>query len=108
MYKHVYLIVGVSGDEGILKYKGNVIMNEMERAELIANCRWVDEVLVPCPISLTVDWFKERNLHYIAHDDVYNHNDSRFGGDFFYEFKKHGMFRTTYRRDNYSTSDFLK
>ena len=33
LYKHVYLIVGVSGDKETIEKKGKIVMNEKERSE---------------------------------------------------------------------------
>ena len=87
MYKHVYLVIGVSGDENVIKYKGDIIMSEMERAMLISHCKWVNYVIVGVPWSITPQWCADRGIHYLAHDDIYNKNDPRFGGDFYYDFK---------------------
>ena len=35
MYKHVFLIVGISGDEETLRLKGRTVMNEKERTDSV-------------------------------------------------------------------------
>jgi glycerol-3-phosphate cytidylyltransferase-like family protein len=37
-------------------------MNEFERKTAVANCKWVDEVICPCPWIVTVDFLKEKNI----------------------------------------------
>lgn len=45
-------------------------MNEFERAEILKHCKWVDEVLMPCPWIVTVEFLKKHNIHYVAHDAI--------------------------------------
>lgn len=105
LYKHVHLIVGVSGDEETVRYKGKIVMNQEERTEIVKHCKWVDEVICPCPWALTVDFLKERNIHYVAHDDLpYVSAGSK---DIYYDVKKALMFRATQRTEGISTSDII-
>lgn len=105
MFKHTYLIVGVSGDEETIQKKGKIVMNEQEREDMIRHCKWVDETICPCPWVVTVDFLKEKKIHYVAHDDL------PYGGagqeDIYYEVKKAGMFRATQRTEGISTSDII-
>ncbi len=45
-------------------------MNEFERTEILKHCRWVDEVICPCPWIITVDFLRKHNIHYVAHDEI--------------------------------------
>ncbi len=45
-------------------------MNEFERAEILKHCKWVDEVICPCPWIVTVDFLRKNNIHYVAHDEA--------------------------------------
>lgn len=58
MYKHVYLIVGVASDEEVRMHKGQNVMNEIERVEIIKHCKWVDKVILPCPWIIDINWAK--------------------------------------------------
>jgi len=62
--------VGVSGDKETIEKKGKIVMNEVERTEILKHCRWVDEVICPCPWILTVDFLRKNNIHYVAHDEI--------------------------------------
>lgn len=70
LFPYVYLIVGVSGDQETIEKKGKIVMNEKERCEILMHCKWVDEVICPCPWTLTVDFLNKNNIHYVAHDDI--------------------------------------
>ncbi|CAI2371257.1 unnamed protein product [Moneuplotes crassus] len=105
MFKYVYLIVGVSGDEETLRLKGRTVMDEKERTESVEHCKWVDEVICPCPWIISVDFLEKHNIDYVAHDDIpYN---SAGAGDIYSEIKKIGKFKATQRTDGISTSDLI-
>lgn len=93
LFKHCILIVGVSGDQETVEKKGKIVMNEQERCEILEHCKWVDQVICPCPWIITVDFLRANNIHYVAHDDA------PYGGagqeDIYYDVKKLGMFRAT-------------
>jgi choline-phosphate cytidylyltransferase len=105
LFKHTTLIVGVSPDWEVNAKKGKLVMNEFERVEILKHCKWVDEVICPCPWVITVDFLREHNIHYVAHDDIpYNSAGSE---DIYYEVKRLGMFRATQRTEGISTSDII-
>ena len=80
-------------------------MNEFERSEILEHCKWVDEVICPCPWIVNVDFLRKHNIHYVAHDDLpYN---SAGQTDIYYEVKRLGMFRATQRTEGISTSDVI-
>lgn len=68
-------------------------MNERERVDIIKHCRWVDEVICPCPWVITMDFLKKNNIHYVAHDDI--PYTSAGQTDIYAEVKKAGMFAVT-------------
>ena len=70
LFKHVHLIVGVSGDEETIRKKGKIVMNEQERTEILKHCKWVDEVICPCPWVISLEFLDKHNIHYVAHDDL--------------------------------------
>ena len=48
------LVVGVCSDEDITASKGKPVMNVVERAEAVRQCKWADEVIVNSPWVLTM------------------------------------------------------
>lgn len=105
LFPNTYLIVGVSGDEETIAKKGKIVMNEKERKEILEHCKWVDEVICPCPWVVTVDFLKKHNIHYVAHDDA--PYGSAGHDDIYAEIKKLGMFKATQRTEGISTSDII-
>jgi choline-phosphate cytidylyltransferase len=105
LFKHTVLIVGVSPDWEVNQKKGKIVMNEFERVEILKHCKWVDEVICPCPWVITIDFLRENNIHYVAHDDEpYGSVGQK---DIYYDVKRLGMFRATQRTDGISTSDII-
>jgi choline-phosphate cytidylyltransferase len=93
LFPHVHLIVGVSPDQETIEKKGKIVMNEHERVEILKHCKWVDEVLCPCPWTITVDFLRKNNLHYVAHDEA--PYGAAGADDIYSEVKKLGMFKAT-------------
>lgn len=105
IFPHVYLVVGVSGDEETIAKKGKIVMNEQERSEILMHCRWVDEVICPCPWVITLGFLNKHNIDYVAHDDL------PYGSvgqeDIYKEIKEAGKFKATQRTEGISTSDII-
>jgi choline-phosphate cytidylyltransferase len=49
LFPNTQLIVGVAGDEDCIAHKGPTVMTQEERAKCVQHCKWVDEVICPCP-----------------------------------------------------------
>lgn len=105
LFPYVHLVVGVSGDQETIEKKGKLVMNEFERCEILKHIKWVDEVICPCPWNITVDFLKEHNIAYVAHDDI--PYTSAGCDDIYAPIKKMGMFMATQRTDGISTSDLI-
>ena len=99
------VIVGVSGDEETIRLKGQTVMNESERSESIEFCRYVDEVICPCPWIITQEFMDKNNIDYVAHDGLpYASNNA----DDIYNFvKKQGRFIATQRTKGISTTGMI-
>ena len=105
MFKHVYLIVGVSGDDETWRLKGKTVMYEDERRDTVWHWKWADEVIMPWPWIITLDFVEKHNIDYVAHDDVpYN---SAGSGDIYATIKEAGKFLATQRTEGISTSDII-
>lgn len=72
---------------------------------MIRHCKWVDDVICPCPWVISVDWLKEQNIHYVAHDDLPYGSVGQ--DDIYTEVKKNLMFRPTQRTEGISTTDII-
>jgi choline-phosphate cytidylyltransferase len=105
MFPHVYLIVGVCGDEVTWKEKGKTIMLDYERYESIKHCKWADEVYENAPWIPTIDLLDSLKCHYHAHDpEPYPMGDIE---DVYGEVKLKGRFLGTKRTEGISTSDIM-
>ena len=99
-----HIIAGICTNEDIIKHKGKPVSTDLERKEAILRCKWVDEVISPCPWKATVSYLKERNIDYLAHDNEYLVGNEP---DFFQDIKDAGIFLATQRTNSISTSDII-
>lgn len=104
-FPHCHVIAGVSGQEETERLKGKTLMGENERSEAVRNCKWVDEVILPCPWVLTKQFLDEQEIDFVAHDAV--PYSSAGSGDIYQEVKNLGKFYETKRTDGVSTSDLI-
>jgi choline-phosphate cytidylyltransferase len=105
MFPYVYLVIGVSRDEDVRKYKGEPVLTCAERAESVRYCKFVDEVIEGCPWVTSLEFMDERNLDFMCHDDLpYPADDME---DTYAHLKAAGRFLPTQRTDGISTSDII-
>lgn len=80
-------------------------MSEKERCDILRHCKWVDEIICPCPWVISLDFLIKNNIDYVAHDDL------PYGSvgqeDIYAEIKKAGKFMPTQRTEGISTSDII-
>ena len=99
------LVVGISGLEETELKKGRMLLNDQEREEIVGFCKYVDEIIIPCPWEPSVAFLDERRLDKIAHDALpYSAEGS---DDIYMKFKKEGRFLETFRTEGISTTDLV-
>ncbi len=54
LFTYTTLVVGVASDADVEKERGKPVMTQQERAETLKHCKWVDEVICPCPWVATM------------------------------------------------------
>jgi len=64
-----YLVVGLHEDEEVQRYRGqgNPILNVQERTLSVLACRYVDEVLIGAPYSVSNDIIDHFNVKFVCH-----------------------------------------
>lgn len=62
-----YIMIGVVSDEDATDYKRSPIINELHRVEMIKQCKYVDEVIFPCPMSVTQEFMKDNHIDVVVH-----------------------------------------
>jgi choline-phosphate cytidylyltransferase len=104
-FPNTYLIVGVCNDELTHKMKGKTVLTEKERYDSLRHCRYVDEVLINAPWTLSQEFIEEHAIDFVAHDDLpYNAGNTE---DIYKSFKEAGQFVATQRTEGVSTSDLI-
>lgn len=112
-FPNVWLIVGVASDVETHKLKGRTVQTMAERAETLRHCRWVDQVIAPCPWAITPDFVEKHEIDFVAHDDApyvstgakgdaYDEEEDIYGW-----LKRAGKFHTTQRAPSISTTDLI-
>ena len=82
-------------------------MTHYERLKSVEACKWVDEIVPNCPWVCTVEFMKERNIDFIAHDAI-PYTSGSSDGDVYRGSKEAGMFLPTLRTDGISTSSLIR
>ncbi len=99
-----YLIVGLSSDEDVAKYKRTPIMNVEERTKSVMGCKYVDEVIPNCPYCITKEFIKEHGIDLVIHGDDMSEEQLSF---FYKEAIELGIFKTVPYTHTVSTTDIL-
>lgn len=63
------LVVGVNSEAGIMAVKGPPVLTSAERATIIESCKWVTEMKVDTPYTLTESVLDSYNCEYYIHGD---------------------------------------
>lgn len=98
-------MVGVVSDEETLKAKGPTVFTAQERAFMISECKWVNEVQIDVPYTPTV------SLLDLFHCDFYAHGDdlalNADGKDSCAEMKEAGRYKEFKRTRGVSTTNIV-
>lgn len=101
----VILVAGVHRSASITVQKGIPVMTDEERQQMVASCKWVDEVVVIPEYLISVAVLDSFNLDFVAHgDDLPIRTD---GTGMFHEAIAHGRFRMIKRTEGVSTTTFI-
>jgi len=102
----VYLMVGCCNDKLTHKMKGKTVMTDDERYEALRHCRYVDEVVVDAPWTLSPEFLAEHKIDFVAHDEA-PYTIGSGASDVYAFVKEQGMFVATQRTEGVSTSDIV-
>ena len=75
--REVHLVVGVMADEDASSYKRKPVLTLAERAGVIAGCRYVDEVLAPCPAGIDDAFLDAAAIDLVVHGDDFDDDASQ-------------------------------
>lgn len=104
-----YIIVGLHFDQEVNHYKRKnyPIMNIHERTLSVLACRYVSEVVIGAPYSVTADLIDHFKVDLVCHGrtDVVPDKD---GSDPYAEPKRRGIFQTVDSGNNLTTDDIVK
>ncbi len=64
-----HLIVGLIPDDVATAYKRQPILRQDERAQVMAGCKYVDEIICSAPLAPTKDFIKLHNIDFVVHGD---------------------------------------
>lgn len=103
------LVVGVVGDEEIVKNKGPPVLSMEERLTLVSGLKWVDEVITNAPYEINERFmnvlFNDYKIDYIIHgDDPCLLPD---GTDAYALAKKVGRYKQIKRTEGVSSTDIV-
>jgi len=101
------LLVGIVGDKDSTSYKRKPIINEEDRTEIIKSIKYVDNIICPCPLVVTMDFIKNNNIDIVVHGFV-SDEDRNKQKDFFKEIDENGYFKEIEYYSKTSTSEIIK
>jgi ethanolamine-phosphate cytidylyltransferase len=104
------LVVGIVSDAEVLKNKGaSPVMNDQERYEALAACKWVDEIIRDVPYKLSEEWvdglMRDHHIDAIIHGDDPCYTAD--GKDAYAYAKEIGVYKQVKRTEGVSTTDIV-
>ena len=103
---NTHLIVGVVSDNDCAGYKRNPIINEDDRVEIIKNIKYVDQVIFPCPMIVTMDFIKNNSIDLVVHG-FSGEADREKQKEYFAEIKAAGCFKEIDYYSKISTTEII-
>ena len=70
MFENCELVVGINNDQDALINQGNLVLSQEERRQTIASCRYVDKIISPAPWYPSLDFIKQHQIDFVAHDEA--------------------------------------
>ena len=103
------LIVGISSDIDTHQFKGIYpIMTEMERAQVVRDCKYVDVVIENAPWEITDSFISQNQIDWVVHEDKPYILGASDGHDVYARVKELGKFQHMDRTQGISTSDIKR
>lgn len=99
------LVVGLMSDEDAEEYKRRPIFSLEERAKTASTCRYVDEVVAPCPPAITEAFILEKKLDIVVH--AHTLEEHEFYSKYYVDAIALGVFRRLERTPGVSTTDII-
>lgn len=101
------VIIGVTGDEDASSYKRPPIINQYERAIIVASISGVTSVICPCPLVVTADFIEEHSIDLVVHGFA-NEEDANNQSAFFQIPIETGIFQRIPYSHGRSTTDIIQ
>ena len=106
LFENSELIVGINRDEDTVKNKGQNVMTQQERKELVESCKYVDSVVCDVEWYPSRKFIEDNRIDFVAHDSIpYKSNTS---DDIYSDAKTYGKFIRTFRTPEISTSNIIQ
>lgn len=100
------VIIGIVSDQDANSYKRWPIISETDRVEIISNIKDVDEVIFPCPMSVTKEFIEKHQIDLVVHGFA-DMNDFNKQKEFFKEIIDLGKFKVQEYYKGSSTTEII-
>ena len=100
------VVIGIVSDQDANSYKRWPIISETDRVEIISNIKDVDEVIFPCPMSVTKEFIEKQQIDLVVHGFADN-NDFNKQKEFFKEIIDLGKFKVQEYYNGSSTTEII-
>ena len=101
------VIIGVVSDMDTNSYKRWPIIKESDRVEIVSNIKDVDEIIFPCPMSVTKEFIEKHQIDLVVHGFA-DKNDFNKQKEFFKEIIDLNKFKFQEYYKGSSTTEIIK